>query len=204
MKTAVAGFVFLASFQVNAGIVYNASSSKSQVTMSRSLNGISSCGIRATVVAAIGDKTHVFDFSGSAYREGMFGLWKAGSYVQPTKALLTAPMALETTVRTPAPTGFWLAESGSNVPVSMTQTAPGEGRGFTLGPGDFIATMRSVIAIAGGDSGQFSLAYKSDKVENIIAFEAPLSQADYQTLLQCFTGLKEGIELDHKELMDDK
>jgi hypothetical protein len=204
MKKTLILLALILPAQSNAGIVYNATSSKSQVTMSRAANGVAACGIRTTVVVGIGDQSYLYDFSGSVYRDGMFGLWKAGSYAQPTSKLLTSPVALEKAVVTPAPTGFWLAESGSNIPVTMTQTAPAEDKGFTLGPGDFIATMRSVSAIAQGNSGQFSLAYKSDKVEKIIAFKAPLSEADYGTLLQCFSGLIEGIEYDHKEIIDEK
>lgn len=187
----------------SAGVVYNAKNAQSQVTLSRDANGIKSCGIRVLAFAEVGDQTRWYDFSGSVYRDGMFGLWKAGSYVFDTKKLLKTVPSPSQTIRTPAPVGFWLAEAGSDIPVSMGKTTSAEDKGFTLGGADFIRTMQSLIAVAKGETTQFSTIYKDDRVETIVSFSSPLSETDYSTLLSCFDGLRKGLEKDHGDLLKD-
>lgn len=199
MKRLILISVLLIS-NANAGVVYNAKNAQSQVTLSRDANGVKSCGIRVLAFANVGEETRWYDFSGSVYRDGMFGLWKAGSYVFETKKLLKSVPSPSQTIRTPAPVGFWLSEAGSDIPVSMEKTTPAEDKGFTIGGADFIRTMQSIMAIAKGDVTQFSTIYKADKVETIISFSSPLSEADYSTLLNCFDGLQKGLEKDYGEL----
>lgn len=202
MKRLILISVLLIS-NANAGVVYNAKSAQSQVTLSRDANGVKSCGIRVLALAEVGAETRWYDFSGSVYRDGMFGLWKAGSYVFETKKLLKSVPSPAQTIRTPAPVGFWIAEAGNDVPVSMGKTTAAEDKGFTIGGGDFIRTMQSVMAVAKGDVAQFSTIYKSDKVETIISFSSPLSEADYSTLLDCLNGLQKGLEQDYGKLPKD-
>lgn len=200
MKNIVLAIAVLISLNCSAAVVYNATIATPQVTMDRDALGVSACGIRATVAVEVGTQMRMYDLSGSVYRKGMFGLWKAGSYSQDASKLSSTPKSIENALRVPAPSGFWIATDNENAPVAMEKIFPSNDRGFTLGGADFIGTMRSILDIAKGNRAQFSMAYKNEKFENIISFASPLSEIDYKTLLQCFDGLHKGLESDGEKL----
>jgi len=189
--------LFFVSINAQAGIVYNAIKATPQVAMSRDSTGVTSCGVRVMTLVEVGDETTWHDFSGSVYRDGIFGLWKAGSYRYATAKLLKKIPAPGTSIRLPAPTGFWIAEAGASSAASMQKVIPAEDKGFILGDADVVNTMNTVLAIAKGSPIQFAMQYKDEKVERIVSFSAPLNDADYSTLLRCFEGLQAGIASDN-------
>jgi len=196
MKKLIGVALALAAVNATAGVVYNAKHAESQVTLNRNETGITACGIRVIAIAEIGDQTRWYDFSGSIYRDGLFGLWKAGSYSHPTADLLKNVPSPKTTLRLPAPVGFWLSEAGNNIPVSMEKTAPAEDKGFVIGGADFSRTATSIMAVANGDVTQFVVKYKNERSETIISFKAPLKDTDHSTFVECLRGLQGGIKAD--------
>lgn len=182
----------------SAGIVQTAENSSSQVTMSRDTGGVASCGLRIASFIQPGKDIRWYDFSLSVYRQNLAGLLKAGSYIVDVATFNKTGKLPDprTVVRTPAPRGFWVADFTNKPPAELRGLMASPDKGFVIGHGDFPRIAELIFQIAAGEQTQFSVQYSPKGVDDVVNFEAPLSETDFKTLKNCMAGLQEGIASD--------
>lgn len=198
MRKILAAAALALSIPAQSGVLHTAIKSDSQVTMSRNETGITSCGIRVASFIQPGRDVRWYDFSLSIYREQMAGLLKAGSYTIDVETLNKKglPKDPRTIARTPIPTGFWVADVADKPPAAMKNIIPSPDKGFILGQADFSRIAELSLAIAKGDAAQFSVKYSEKGVDDVVNFKAPLSPDDLKTLVDCYSGLHNGLKSD--------
>jgi hypothetical protein len=188
LKTFFVGLVLAAIAPAKAQTVVNASFATAQPTISRDASGFERCGVRV-VASVVGDRSaEGYDFSVNIDAKSAKGFVKGGKYLIPAGGASGWDIEKRKVVM-PQPVSLWIAGRDQGVGVRPEKLTSSEDKGFVLGIGDLLETSKVLASLVRGEPVQVALRYPSQRIEQIVAFRAQISQDDQAAVQACLDGL---------------
>lgn len=178
-----------------AQVVLQASSVQLQPQIGRDQDGFKTCGLRAVVVVDRHRNVEAYDFSLNVYHD-FLAMAKAGKSASPKKAVLEGQPNMKPVL--PAPVNFWIAGEADSKPLMPVKVVRAETSGYILAGLDFVRTFETFMDMAQGKRMQFVVRYKSEPVDNVIAFGASLPEVELTSLHACVTGLHSRMQVENE------
>lgn len=193
-----AAVMLLVCGYVSAQTVTKANMASSQPVISRDEGGFSVCGIRTVVlVERMPLATEIYDFSIQYAASQLVGTMKIGKQRADGRDLNAAIKNLAATVKAvrPGPVSAWIARETEGKPMQLKILFEStDSPGYVLGHVDGAKGFDTMIAIATGERMHLVARYKSEKLDHVIAYSAPLIDEDQKLFFACTTGLIERLE----------
>lgn len=183
--------MLMSSGFTSAQNVIKADMASSQPVVSRDEAGFSTCGVRTVVlVERTPPSVDIYDFSIQYAARQLMGTMKIGKQQADSRDL----KAKFRTVR-PAPVSAWIARETEGKPLQVKILFESEETpGYVLGHVDTVKGFETMVALASGERMHLLARYKSEKLDSVIAYSAPLSEDDQELFFACTTGLIERLK----------
>lgn len=199
MNKLISAFGFLlavTSWATWAQPVTQADSAVLQPQIGRDEAGFKSCGVRAVVVVNSGSYLEAYDFSIGLMAGAFGGLMKAGKSKTSMKDFQAGRINKAPIM--PPPSTFWIAKDREGSSLIPQKVFPAENKGFILGVADYIKTTEIIHALMSGGRMHFAVRYKSQPVDQVVAFSAKMTSDEVMPLFDCLAGIAqrslEGLE----------
>lgn len=183
---------------VNAQTVTKASMASSRPLISRDEIGFSLCGIHTVAsVELMPLVIEIYDFSIQYAASQLVGTMKIGKKRADGRDLDAAAKNLDATIKAvrPGPASVWIARETEGKPMQLKVLFESkDSPGYVLGHVDGAKGFDTMTAIATGERMHLVARYKSEKLDHIIAYEAPLSDEDQKLFFACTAGLIERLK----------
>lgn len=170
---------------------------KSQVQINRDEKGFYACGIRVVAHIDFREDTQFNDFSVYFSANPPFGFVKFASWSVSASDLVKGK--LQYSPNNVRPDTFWIARSSQSKAVAAQSVIPAETKGYSLATADPSMTPEIIMAVASGESMQFSIRRNGDKNEVTGMFSSPAQSDEIQSLQACFASVGKRIESQIKE-----